>query len=83
MIWNTGVKVIWGIPSKILPVTNVPFNFISMKLRFRNKSEGKAYFLTEEGVRAFVLQDVGDHWEPWIEMERNVRKEGNTCHQKA
>lgn len=71
--WNSGTKVIWGIPLKVLPVTNCPLG--AMKLRFRSKSEGRAYFRTPDGIRAFILEDKGDHWEPCIEIGRNLRKE--------
>lgn len=68
----TGISnFIWGVPGEIKPVQNAPAG--RLRLRFRNKDVGRMFVLTPEGIRHFHIKVVGDHWEPGIELGRNLR----------
>ncbi len=74
-----GIKIVWGTPAEIKPVTLEQSVFsdlrsASMRLRFRSGQPGRAYFRTADGIRCFILEDIGGFWsiKVGLELGRNV-----------
>lgn len=57
---TTGIKVVWGCPSEIKPITGVPEG--KMRLKFSNKSAARLFVKTAHAIREFILEDHGDTW---------------------
>ncbi len=61
MAVSFGVKVVFGVPEKILPLApSAPAG--RRRFRFRNTSAARVRIKTEAGIQDFVLIDAGDHW---------------------
>lgn len=63
-------KPVWAIQNP-KPILGAPEG--KQRLRMRHRCEARLFVKTADGIRCFVLQDCGDHWEPWIEVGRNLR----------
>lgn len=60
MAVNYGIRVVWGVPEKIMPVIGLPEG--KARFRFRNTAPGKVFVKCKDGIRHFVLQDFKTHW---------------------
>jgi len=72
-IAQNGIKVVWGVPKEIRVVIGGPIGRI--RLRLRNHHPALAYIKTGDGIRVFVLEDLGACWGINLNLEqgRNVR----------
>jgi hypothetical protein len=72
---TTGLKVVWSIPTEIKPLFfGLPI-VGKVQLRFRARQAAKAFIKEPDGIRCFILEDFGDHWQinPRLERGRNAR----------
>ncbi len=72
---RNGVAIVYGVPWEILPILFVgrkPEG--KMRLRFRARKEGRAYFKTANGIRCFLIENSKTHWVVGEDMEvgRNI-----------
>jgi len=71
----TGRKIVWGVPKELKTVIYPETITGKMRLRFRNMGCATAFFKTDSGIRSFLIDDTGSHWEINLDMEqgRNIR----------
>ena len=71
---TSGTRVVFGIPSQIPLIKNLPDGRV--RFRFRNTRTARIYIKSENVVRCFVLEDCGDHWNcnPRLIQGANIRQ---------
>jgi hypothetical protein len=65
-----GINVVYGIREPKL-IVGAPEG--RQRLRMRNNSPAKLFVRTADGIRQFVLQDLGDRWFCYCEQGRNLK----------
>ena len=65
-----GVKVVLGVPEKILLIQPSPKGIV--RLRFRNYRAACAFVKNGNVIEQHFLQDCGDHWELMPASAKNV-----------
>jgi hypothetical protein len=70
---QTGLGIVYGVPEKIQPIHDCPPG--RMRLRFRQRKAGMAYFKTPGGIRSFIIERRKGQWfiNPKLEQGRNVK----------
>ena len=60
---KVGMKVVWAVPTESKPILCDVFGRIGkIRTRFSNKTAGKAYVRTAEGILEIIIQDTDKFW---------------------
>ncbi len=70
---QTGLKVVWGVPSERKPVDLTGFEGAKVKLRLRNRKPGRIFIRERDMVSEFILENCDTVWKPKILVGVNSR----------
>ena len=59
-----GFQVVWGLPDKVKPISNIPKG-TKFKLRFRPHSHGKAFVRIKKETLAYDIENRNGEWLLW------------------
>ncbi len=70
-----GGKIVWGVPSVILPIYDerVPLFGAKLRFRFRHNEFARVFIKTPDGIQQWYLEDLENCWALYSKTGENKR----------